>query len=132
MLIATFGPTTAWVGKQITHEGGTFVLEGHGEITPAAIMEFDRQGHLSWVNSGTRAWVGSKAMSPATSAVPVAQTPPATSLPSRASDATSAADAQPESRRRTYVKRALIFIIALLVVVNTVLLLTLLGVVHVP
>ena len=28
MLIATFGPTTGWVGKAITFEDGQFVLEG--------------------------------------------------------------------------------------------------------
>lgn len=61
MLIATFGPTTAWAGKTITREGDTFILEGHGRITAADVMEYDRQGQPVWVNDGTRAWVGSRA-----------------------------------------------------------------------
>ena len=66
MIIATFGPTTEWVGKTITREGDVFMLEGHGPITAADVMEYDRQGHLAWVNAGTRAWVGSRALTPAT------------------------------------------------------------------
>jgi len=30
MVIATFGPSTAWVGETITFENGRFVLEGEG------------------------------------------------------------------------------------------------------
>lgn len=60
MLIATFGPTTGWAGKTITREGDVFTLEGHGPITPADVMEYDRKGQLIWVNDGTRAWVGSR------------------------------------------------------------------------
>jgi hypothetical protein len=54
MLIATFGPATGRVGKKITHEGEVFVLERHGPISAADVMEYDRQGHLVWVNDGTR------------------------------------------------------------------------------
>lgn len=61
MIIATFGPTTAWAGKTITREGDVFTLEGHGPITAADVMEYDRPGHLVWADAGTRAWVGSKA-----------------------------------------------------------------------
>jgi hypothetical protein len=129
MLIATFGPTTAWVGKQITHEGGAFVLEGHGAITAAGIMEYDRQGHLLWVNDGTRAWVGSKAMR---AEAPAAPTSPARSASSGTSDAAGGAGAQPESRRRMYLKRALLITIAVLAVANTVLLLIILGVFRGP
>ena len=59
MLIATFGPTTAWVGKAITFEDGQFVLEGHGTITARAVLEYDRQGHLTWAYDDLRAWVDS-------------------------------------------------------------------------
>ena len=38
-----------------------FVLEGHGPISAADVMEYDRQGQLVWANDGTRAWVGAKA-----------------------------------------------------------------------
>jgi hypothetical protein len=61
MLIATFGPTTAWQGKLITWAEGAFMLEGHGVVTAADVMEYDRQGHLIWVDEGTRAWVGARA-----------------------------------------------------------------------
>jgi hypothetical protein len=61
MLVATFGPTTAWVGKTITFENGQFVLEGHGPISAPDVMEHDRRGHLAWVDDGTRAWVGARA-----------------------------------------------------------------------
>ena len=60
MLIATFGPSTGWAGKTITREGEAFILEGHGPISAADVMEYDRQGHLVWANDGTRAWLGSK------------------------------------------------------------------------
>jgi hypothetical protein len=61
MLVATFNATTGWAGKTITHDAGVFSLEGHGPITAADVMAYDRQGFLSWTNAGTRAWVGSKA-----------------------------------------------------------------------
>ena len=61
MLIATFGPTTAWVGKTISFEKRQFILEGHGRISAQAVMEYDRQGHLSWTTPGARALVGSQA-----------------------------------------------------------------------
>lgn len=56
-VLATFGPTTAWVGKTITYENGQFVLEGHGPITPEAVLEYERQGHLVWAYEGLRKWV---------------------------------------------------------------------------
>jgi hypothetical protein len=61
MLIATFGPSTAWVGKTIAFEDEQFILEGHGPITASDVMEYDRQGHLLWASDGTRAWVGARA-----------------------------------------------------------------------
>lgn len=61
MLIATFGPSTGWSGKTIEHEGDAFILQDHGPITAADVMEYDRQGHLVWANDGMRAWVGSRA-----------------------------------------------------------------------
>lgn len=56
MLVATFGPTTAWEGKQITYDGGRFVLQGYGEVPPAALVDYDRQGHLLWVSPEMRDW----------------------------------------------------------------------------
>jgi hypothetical protein len=57
MIIATFGPTTAWLGRSIAREGHVFVLEGHGPVSAEDVMEYDRQGHLAWATDGTRAWV---------------------------------------------------------------------------
>lgn len=70
MVIATFGPTTAWVGKTITYDAGLFVLEGHGPITAADVLEYDRQGHLFWAYSGLREWVAQMAVPPTAPAPP--------------------------------------------------------------
>ena len=56
MIIATFGPSTAWVGKTITYDDGRFVLEDVGQITAQAVVEYDRQGHLGWAYDGLREW----------------------------------------------------------------------------
>ena len=45
MLIATFGPTTGWVGKTITWDEGVFTLAGHGVVTAADVLKYD--GHPS-------------------------------------------------------------------------------------
>lgn len=131
MLIATFGPTTAWVGTQITREGEDFVLEGHGPISAGDIMEYDRQGHLVWVNDGTRAWVGSKAKSSQGSSA-TSEGATVTPTTSEASVATPGVGSQPSSRTATYAKRALLLAIVLLVVANVVLILTLSGVLRGP
>lgn len=47
MLGATFGPSTGWAGKTITFEDERFILEGHGPISAAGVMKYDRQGHLT-------------------------------------------------------------------------------------
>jgi hypothetical protein len=57
MLIATFGPTTAWVGKTISYDGGHFTLKDFGEIAAPAVVDYDRQGHLVWAYDGLREWV---------------------------------------------------------------------------
>ena len=61
MLVATFGPTTGWVGKRITFENGTFVLEDHGPIRATDVFDYERQGHIVWAMSGMRAWVSARA-----------------------------------------------------------------------
>jgi len=61
MLVATFGPTTTWVGKTVTYADGAFVLEGHGPIGAQDVFEYERQGHLVWSMDGIRAWVGARA-----------------------------------------------------------------------
>jgi len=57
MLIATFGTSTGWVGKRITFENEQFILEGHGLITAADVLTYDRQGHLAWAYAGLQEWV---------------------------------------------------------------------------
>jgi hypothetical protein len=61
MLVATFGPTTTWVGKTVTYADGAFVLEGHGPIRAQDVFEYERLGHLVWSMYGIRAWVGARA-----------------------------------------------------------------------
>jgi hypothetical protein len=73
MLIATFGPSTGWVGKTITFENNTFVLQDHGPISASDVMQYDEQGHLVWANGGMRAWVGAR--------VPAPDVPPSGSMP---------------------------------------------------
>jgi len=57
LLVATFGPTIAWVGKTITWDGDQFVLEGHGPVPAAALVDYDQQGHLQWASAELRSWV---------------------------------------------------------------------------
>jgi hypothetical protein len=128
MLIATFGPTTGWVGKRITRDGEDFVLEGEGPISASAIMEYDRQGHLVWVNAGTRAWVGAKAKAAPAPRAGASSNATAPTTASAASGSKTGAGSQLPPRRRMVLKRVLIVAIALLAVANVVLLLALAGV----
>ncbi len=121
MLIATFGPATGWNGKTITREGDAFILEGHGPISAADIMEHDRQGNLVWANDGTRAWVGAKAAGPWNSraaAPPTAVASAAATRPtSQARAAPGVADRRPALPRRAPSKRLLLMVVAGLIVV---------------
>ena len=56
MIIATFGPSTGWVGKTVSYENGVFALEGEGPISAADVLAYDREGHLSWAYAGLREW----------------------------------------------------------------------------
>ena len=47
MVIATFGPSTGWMGRTITYESGRFTLEGQGPIAAADVLAYERQGHLT-------------------------------------------------------------------------------------
>lgn len=60
-LIATFGPTTAWVGRTITFENHQFIMEGYGPISARATLAYGKQGHLDWATDRTQAWVRSQA-----------------------------------------------------------------------
>ena len=108
MLIATFGPTTAWQGLRITWGDGAFMLEGQGAVTAADVMEYDRQGHLIWADEGTRAWVGSRAAG--------SKAVSAGSTPALAGD-----------ERHPRLSRAVVVAIIALLVLNLVLLLVVAG-----
>jgi hypothetical protein len=127
MLIATFGPTTAWVGTRITWADDGFALEGHGPISAGDVMEYDQQGHLLWVNEGARAWVGATASRPSR---PRARTSTAVASP-------TAIPLKDETRANStckvkHIKRALLIVIIVLAVSNAVLLLAIAGVLHIP
>jgi hypothetical protein len=133
MLVATFGPTTAWAGKQVTWDGAAFVLEGHGPIAAADVMEYDRQGHLLWMNDGTRAWVGSRAVAPRASrparlAAIVAAVPAAVAKKPRPEGSSQPA----ESHAVAKLKRVLLVAIVALCAVNVVLLLVAVGILPSP
>jgi len=72
MIIATFGQTTAWVGKKITYEDGQFMLEDSGPMSAAQVLACDRTSPLTWSTQGTRAWVCSLAQSGPPAAAPSA------------------------------------------------------------
>ena len=57
MLVATFGPSTAWQGREIIWDVDRFILVGHGAIPAAGVLDYDRLGQLVWVQPELRAWV---------------------------------------------------------------------------
>ena len=71
MLVATFGPTTAWAGKTITWNGNQFILEGYGRIPGSALVDYDQQGHLQWASAELRSWAWSYAHWETSGAAPV-------------------------------------------------------------
>ncbi len=56
MLVATFGPSTAWQGREIIWDVDHFILVGHGAIPAAGLLDYDRRGQLIWAQPGYRAW----------------------------------------------------------------------------
>ena len=57
MLVATFGPSTAWQGREIIWDVDHFILVGHGAIPAAGVLDYDRRGQLLWGDPGFRSWV---------------------------------------------------------------------------
>ena len=57
MLVATFGGSTGWAGRTISHEAGQFLLEGFGPIPAQALLDYDSRGQLVWAYAGLREWV---------------------------------------------------------------------------
>ena len=73
MLVAAFGPTTGWAGRQITWDGSRLVLADHGPIPAAGLVEYDRLGQLQWTSAEVRDWAYSVARWEASTALPVAR-----------------------------------------------------------
>ena len=68
MVIATFNSATGWVGKTITFDNDVFTLEGHGPVSPASVLTYDRSGQLDWAYEGLPEWVATRAVASAASA----------------------------------------------------------------
>jgi competence protein ComGC len=56
MLVATFGPSTAWQGREIIWDVDHFILVGHGAVPAAGVLDYDRRGQLVWAQPEYRAW----------------------------------------------------------------------------
>jgi competence protein ComGC len=56
MLVATFGPSTAWQGREIIWDVDHFILVGHGAIPAAGVLDYDRRGQLLWAQPQYRSW----------------------------------------------------------------------------
>jgi hypothetical protein len=56
MLVATFGPATAWQGREIIWDVDHFILVGHGAIPAAGVLDYDRLGQIVWARPELRAW----------------------------------------------------------------------------
>jgi len=53
MLVATFGPKSAWPNKKVVWDPsgqGHFVIEEHGAISAAKLLEYGRSGELTWAS----------------------------------------------------------------------------------
>jgi hypothetical protein len=61
MLVATFGPTTGWPGREIIWDVDRFILVGHGAVPAAGVLDYDRLGQLVWASPELRSWVASVA-----------------------------------------------------------------------
>jgi hypothetical protein len=57
MLVATFGPATAWEGREIIWDVDRFILVGHGAIPAAGVLDYDRLGQIVWARPELRSWV---------------------------------------------------------------------------
>ena len=56
MLVATFGPSTAWAGREIIWDVDHFILVGHGAVPAAGVLDYDRRGQLVWADPALRSW----------------------------------------------------------------------------
>lgn len=61
MLVATFGPTTGWAGREIIWDVDRFILVGHGAVPAAGVLDYDRLGQIVWAAPELRPWVAAVA-----------------------------------------------------------------------
>ena len=114
MLVATFGPTTGWVGKTITWDGTQFVLEGYGRVPAAALFDYEQQGHLRWAFPDLRAWAWSVVQWEA-AGTPPAQAAAQTYAPAQPYAAARPAAAGPAGARKPFPVWAIVLIAAVVV-----------------
>ena len=94
-------------------------------------MDYDRQGHLIWVNEGARAWVGSKVARGALAAGGVAGGGGGPHTP--VGPAGNKSDRLPRTAARTaLLKRIVLLVIGVLLVVNLALVVMLVGGLRLP
>jgi RNA polymerase subunit RPABC4/transcription elongation factor Spt4 len=51
-------PGTYGAARQITYADGEFDLERDGPIAARDVLQYDREGRVTWVDEGLREWVG--------------------------------------------------------------------------
>jgi hypothetical protein len=112
MLVATFGPATGWVGREITWQGDRFILAGHGPVPAAGVLDYDRLGQLVWARPELRPWVVSVAQWEGRSRVASNG-----SAGPYAGDLTTAASATSPGRRRLPAWAIILILVAVLLVV---------------
>ncbi len=54
MLIGTFGPSTGWVDRTVIYDGQGFRVDGIGPTTPLAVLQYERDGHMTWDSDRAR------------------------------------------------------------------------------
>ena len=55
LVVADFKSKTGGASREIViDEHDHFILDGHGQVTAQQILEWDRQGLLSWLNADSR------------------------------------------------------------------------------
>ena len=57
LTVATFTSATGWYGRRILFDRGALQLEGICLLTPAYVLAYARQGHLTWASDALCDWV---------------------------------------------------------------------------
>jgi len=80
MIVATYGPTSPHVGKQVVWQDGKLLVDGL-PLTPQQVLDFDARGELQWAYDGLREWVVGLIEPPTAPTPPVDQVPPQEAAP---------------------------------------------------